>query len=175
MLALFPSTCAFFLSVASSWRVRSCKMLLFSLPRKRGHNRWQSWAVAESIATLNTVSWGSRLEITAPWSASRRMVWVHPICSRAKFISLIYAAAESRSESPAWLSMEARKKCSGGNHRSTGSCREAFLQQMSHPGLMRHKPYPEFLSGGAKPPLIRHKNGIVRLKKCIVNKKRNLC
>lgn len=135
MLALFPSTCAFFLSVASlcRWRVRSCKMLLFNLPCKRGHDRWQSRAVAESIATLNAVSWGSRLEITAPWSASRRMVWVYPICSCAKFISLIYAAAERRLEWPAWLSTEARKKRSGGNHHSTGSHREEW-----HLKLLQH-------------------------------------
>lgn len=38
-------------------------------------------------------------------------------------------------------------------------------EQMSHPGLMRHKPYPVFLPGGTKPPVISHKNGIVCLKK----------
>lgn len=59
------------------------------------------------------------------------------------------------------------KKRSGGNHRSTGSCRtapetaSAFLQQMSHPGLKCHKPYPVFLPMGTKPPLIRYKNLIV--------------
>lgn len=112
MLALFPSTCAFFLSIASlsRWRVWSCKMLLFDLLCKRGRDRWQSGVVAESIAVLNATSRGSRLEITAPWSASRRTVWVYPVCSHAKFIGFIYAAAESCLEWPVWQSMEGRKE-----------------------------------------------------------------
>lgn len=57
VLALFPSTCACFLSIASlcCWRFQSCNMLLFHLPCKYGHNRWQNWAVAKSIATLKAV------------------------------------------------------------------------------------------------------------------------
>lgn len=108
VLVLFPSTCAFFLSIASVCcsRFRSCNMLLFNLPCKYGHDRWQNWAVAESTVTLKAV-WDSQLEIMAPWPTSRRIVWVYPICSRAKFISLIYAAAKSHLEWPAWLSTEA--------------------------------------------------------------------
>lgn len=30
----------------------------------------------------------------------------------------------------------------------------AFLQQMSHPGLKRHKLYPIFLSGETKPGIV---------------------
>lgn len=52
----------------------------------------------------------SRLGITAPWSVSRRMLGVHPICSRARFIGLIYASAGSHSEGPARLSTEAGKE-----------------------------------------------------------------
>lgn len=40
----------------------------------------------------------------------RRIVRVFPICSCAKFISLIYAAAGSSSDAPAWLSTGAKKK-----------------------------------------------------------------
>lgn len=38
------------------------------------------------------------------------MLGVHPICSHAKFIGLIYALAGSHSEWPAWLSTEAEKE-----------------------------------------------------------------
>lgn len=112
MLALFPSARPVFLSDSSLCRsgIRSCKMLLFKLLCKGGHDQWQSWAVPGTIAMPSAVSPGLRLGITAPCSASTRLLWVHPICSRAKFIGLIYAAAGSCLEWPAWLSTEAGKK-----------------------------------------------------------------
>lgn len=167
MLALFPSTCAFFLSVASlhRWKVWSCKMLLFNFPCEH-EVRWQSWAVAKSVAAaerrvsrLSARDHGSRVCLQADW-------WCEctPSAPVQSFIGLIYGPAERPSEWPAWLSTEARKKSSGGNHHSTSSPRErvasetasAFLQKISHPGLMRHEPYPVFLPRGTKPPLIRH-------------------
>lgn len=47
-------------------------------------------AEASALLHLQARGW-----ITAPWSVSRRMLGVHPICSRAKFIGLIYASAGS--------------------------------------------------------------------------------
>lgn len=110
MLALLPSVCPVFLSDSSlcRWGIWSCKMLLFRLLCKG----WP-WSVAELSGGWDHCCAKcrvSRLRITAPWSASRRMLGVHPICSCAKFIGLIYAAAGSRSEWPAWLSTEAGKK-----------------------------------------------------------------
>lgn len=110
-LALFPSMCAVCLSLLyADLRVQSCNVLLFDLLCKCGHRWWQSRGVAGSISSPRFASPGSRLEMTAPGTASRRMVWVYPICSRAEFIGLIYAAAGSCSEWPAWLSTEARDK-----------------------------------------------------------------
>lgn len=127
MLALFPSTCAFFLSIASlsRWRVWSCKMLLFDLPLQAWPRSVAKRSGGWEHCRAEHHARGSRLEIMALWSASRRTVWVYPICSHAKFIGFIYAAAESCSEWPAWLSMEGRKKHSGGSC-STGSRREEW-------------------------------------------------
>lgn len=46
------------------------------------------------------------LPLEAPWATSRRIVCAFPICSPAKLIGLIYAAAESSSDGPAWLGVE---------------------------------------------------------------------
>lgn len=49
------------------------------------------------------------LPLEAPWATSRRIVCAFPICSPAKLIGLIYAAAESSSDGPAWLGVEQSK------------------------------------------------------------------
>lgn len=127
----FPSTCAFCSSVASLCRrrVQRCEMPLPNLPWESGRGQWPCVAVPKAAFR------GSGLQAAAPWSASRRIVRVFPICSCAKFISLIYAAVGSSSDAPAWLSTGAKKKKkkrSRGN-RSTGSRTEEWhLKPFQH-------------------------------------------